>query len=98
MRRARSVIAIEPVEDLQNVARDRCDAERLHNVRVVGSRAFDLSSDVPPGSVDSAFIIQSLHHFHRRPDVFAELVRSASGDLLDEPVVTDEEQAIVQSA
>jgi ubiquinone/menaquinone biosynthesis C-methylase UbiE len=74
-RRARSVIAIEPVEDLQKVVRDRCEAERLHNVRVISSRAFDLGSDVPSGSVDSAFIIQSLHHFHRRPDVFAELGR-----------------------
>jgi SAM-dependent methyltransferase len=74
-RRARSVIAIEPVEDLQKVVRDRCDAERLNNVRVIGSRAFDLSSDVQSGSVDSAFIVQSLHHFHRRPDVFAELGR-----------------------
>lgn len=74
-RRARSVIAIEPVEDLQKVAPDRCDTERLNNVRVIGSRAFDLSSDVHSGSVDSAFIIQSLDHFHRRPDVFAELGR-----------------------
>jgi SAM-dependent methyltransferase len=74
-RRARSVIAIEPVADLQQVARERCAAARLDNVDVVGSTAFDLGAHVPTGSIDSAFIIQSLHHFHRRPEVFAELGR-----------------------
>ena len=72
-RRARSVIAIEPVADLQKVIRDRCAAEQIHNVDVVGTRAFDLDRTVEPGSIDSAFIIQSLHHFHRRPEVFAGL-------------------------
>ena len=74
-RRARSVIAIEPVADLQKVARERCAAARLDNVEVVGGTAFDLGAHVPSGSIDSAFIIQSLHHFHRRPEVFAELGR-----------------------
>ena len=74
-RRARSVIAIEPVADLQKVARERCAAARLDNVEVVGGTAFDLGARVPSGSIDSAFIIQSLHHFHRRPEVFAELGR-----------------------
>jgi len=74
-RRARSVIAIEPVADLQKTVRDRCAAERLSNVEVVGTSAFDLGRSVPPSSIDSTFIIQSLHHFHRRPEVFAELGR-----------------------
>ena len=74
-RRARSVIAIEPVADLQKVARERCAAARLDNVEVVGGTAFDLGARVPSASIDSAFIIQSLHHFHRRPEVFAELGR-----------------------
>jgi SAM-dependent methyltransferase len=74
-RRARSVIAIEPVADLQKVVRERCAAERLGNVEVIGASAFDLGRAVPSGSIDSAFIIQSLHHFHRRPEVFAELGR-----------------------
>jgi len=74
-RRARSVIAIEPVTDLQKVARERCAAARLDNVEIVGATAFDLGAHVPGGSIDSAFIIQSLHHFHRRPEVFAELGR-----------------------
>jgi SAM-dependent methyltransferase len=73
--RARSVIAIEPVADLQKVARERCAAARLENVEIVGATAFDLGAHVPAGSIDSAFIIQSLHHFHRRPEVFAELGR-----------------------
>src|SRR5439155_25999293 len=70
-----SVIAIEPVADLQKVARERCAAARLDNVEVVGATAFDLGAHVPAGSIDSAFLIQSLHHFHRRPEVFAELGR-----------------------
>jgi len=74
-RRARSVIAIEPVADLQKVARERCAAARLDNVEITGGTAFDLGARVPSGSIDSAFIIQSLHHFHRRPEVFAELGR-----------------------
>ena len=74
-RRARSVIAIEPVADLQKVARERCVAARLDTVEVVGATAFDLGAHVPAGSIDSAFLIQSLHHFHRRPEVFAELGR-----------------------
>jgi ubiquinone/menaquinone biosynthesis C-methylase UbiE len=73
-RRARSVIAVEPVEDLQKVVRERCAAERLDNVTLIDASAFDLGA-VPPISIDSAFIIQSLHHFHRRPEVFAELGR-----------------------
>ncbi len=79
-RRARSVIAVEPVADLRRVVRERCAAERLDNVEVIGATAFDLGGEVPAGSIDSAFIIQSLHHFHRRPEVFAELGRATLGD------------------
>ena len=75
-RRARTVIAAEPVADLRRVVRERCAAERLDNVQVIGATAFDLGGEVPAGSIDSAFIIQSLHHFHRRPEVFAELGRA----------------------
>ena len=75
-RRARTVIAAEPVADLRRVVRERCAAERLDNVEVIGATAFDLGGEVPAGSIDSAFIIQSLHHFHRRPEVFAELGRA----------------------
>jgi SAM-dependent methyltransferase len=74
-RRARSLIAIEPVVDLQKVARERCAAAGLDNVEIIGATAFALGPHVPAGSIDSAFIIQSLHHFHRRPEVFAELGR-----------------------
>ncbi|PYN81569.1 MAG: hypothetical protein DMD96_09950 [Candidatus Rokuibacteriota bacterium] len=74
-RRARSVVAVEPVVDMQNVIRARCNAEGLDNVEVVGATAFDLNRHVPAASIDSAFVIQSLHHFHRRPEVFVELGR-----------------------
>jgi ubiquinone/menaquinone biosynthesis C-methylase UbiE len=74
-RSARSVLAIEPVADLRNVIRQRCASKGIDNVEVIGASAFDLGRDVPSGSIDSAFIIQSLHHFHRRPEVFAELGR-----------------------
>ena len=75
-RRARSVLAVEPVPDMQRVLRARCRAEHLGNVEVLGVSAFDLPERVPPASVDSAVIIQSLHHVHRRPEVF-EILRRA---------------------
>jgi len=53
-RRARTVIAAELVADLRRVVRERCAAERLDNVEVIGATAFDLGGDVPAGSIDSA--------------------------------------------
>jgi ubiquinone/menaquinone biosynthesis C-methylase UbiE len=75
-RRARSVLAVEPVPDMQRVLRARCRAESLGNVEVLGVSAFDLAQRVPPASVDSAVVIQSLHHVHRRPEVFEILGRA----------------------
>ncbi len=75
-RRADAVVAVEPVPDMQRVLRERCQAEGLRNVEVVGASALDLSGCVPDGSMDSALVIQSLHHFHRRPEVFAALGRA----------------------
>jgi SAM-dependent methyltransferase len=75
-RRAKSVAAVEPVPDMQRVLSERCRAEGLDNVRVVSASAFDLASHVPAGSMDSALVIQSLHHFHRRDEVFAALGRA----------------------
>ena len=75
-RRARHVTAIEPVADIRRVLVDRCRAEGLTNVDAIGVAASNLSSAVPDGSVDSALVIQSLHHFHRRPEVFAALGRA----------------------
>ena len=74
-RRARSLVAVEPVSDMQCVLRARCQAEGLHNVHVVGGSALDLGAHVPDGSIDSAVVIQSLHHFHRREEVFEGLGR-----------------------
>lgn len=74
-RRARSVLAVEPVPGMQEVLRARCQAEGLTNVEVIGGSAFDLGAHVPDGFVDSALVIQSLHHFHRRGEVFGELAR-----------------------
>lgn len=72
-RRARSVIAAEPVADMRTALRARCAAEGVNNVEVVGPSVFDLRKHVPDGSIDSALVLQSLHHFHRREEVFAAL-------------------------
>lgn len=74
-RRAERVVAVEPVPDMQRVLRGRCEAEGLSNVEVLGAPAADLSAHVPEGSIDSALVIQSLHHLHRRPEVFEALGR-----------------------
>src|SRR5438093_11185637 len=72
-RRAQSVIAVEPVPDMQPTLRARCTAEGVNNVEILGTSVFDLRAHVPDRSIDSALILQSLHHFHRRPEVFAAL-------------------------
>jgi ubiquinone/menaquinone biosynthesis C-methylase UbiE len=72
---AEQVFAVEPVPDMQRVLTERCGQARLDNVRVVGATAFDLPDHVGEASVDSAFILQSLHHFHRRDEVFRALGR-----------------------
>jgi SAM-dependent methyltransferase len=54
----------------------RCRAAGLGNVRPVAATAFDLAAHVPEASIDSALVLQSLHHFHRRPEVFAALGRA----------------------
>jgi len=74
-RRAESVVAVEPVKDLQEVLRRRCATERIDNIDVVGESAADALAGMPISSFDSAFVIQSLHHFHRRPEVLAALGR-----------------------
>ncbi len=74
-RRAESVFALEPVPDLRKILEARCEAEGLTNVKVAGIPADGLSECVPPESIDSAIIIQSLHHLHRRPGLFEALGR-----------------------
>jgi ubiquinone/menaquinone biosynthesis C-methylase UbiE len=74
-RRAQSVVAVEPVPDMRDVLRRRCADAGLDNVRVLDVSAATLSDRLPAGAVDSAVIIQSLHHFHRRADVFEALGR-----------------------
>jgi ubiquinone/menaquinone biosynthesis C-methylase UbiE len=69
------VLAVEPVPDMQAVLTARCRRAGLDHVRVVGATAFDLPAHVGEASVDSAFILQSLHHFHRREEVFRALGR-----------------------
>ncbi len=75
-RRATSVVAVEPVPDLGRVLRERCAKEGLGNVEIVAATALELDRHVPAGSIDIAFVIQSLHHFTRRPEVFAALGRA----------------------
>jgi ubiquinone/menaquinone biosynthesis C-methylase UbiE len=73
--RAESVVAVEPVADMRAVIDKRCRALDVPNVTVVDGTAFDLVGRVPDASIDTAFVLQSLHHFHRRPEVFATLGR-----------------------
>lgn len=72
---ATSVLALEPVPDMQRVLRARCDADGLLNVEVIGLPVLELGDRLPPGSVDSVLIVQSFHHFHRRPEVIQTLAR-----------------------
>lgn len=74
-RRAHSVVAVEPVADMRAVIDARCREAGLRNVTTLAGTAFDLAGHVPDASIDSALILQSLHHFHRRPEVFAALGR-----------------------
>lgn len=72
---AKSVVAIEPVPDIRVVLAERCRREGLEHVQVLGATAHDLPAHVGEASIDSAFVIQSLHHFHRRDEVFRALGR-----------------------
>lgn len=72
-RRASTVVAVEPVPDMQRAIRTRCEREGLGNVEIAGVPAVDLAARLPAGSVDSVVVIQSLHHLHRRPEVFRAL-------------------------
>lgn len=74
-RHARSVLAVEPVADMQAVLRARCRAEGVDNVEVLGVTAASLPATVPEASVDTALVIQSLHHLHDRERVFEALGR-----------------------
>ena len=74
-RGARSVIALEPVADMQVVLKARCREVGVDNVEVLGVPAAELAAVVPAASVDTAFIIQSLHHLHDRERVFEALGR-----------------------
>jgi ubiquinone/menaquinone biosynthesis C-methylase UbiE len=87
-RHARSVLALEPVADMQAVLKARCQTEGVDNVQVLGIPAAELAAVVPAGSVDTAFIIQSLHHLHDREKVFRALghvVRPGGRLLMVEP-------------
>lgn len=74
-RHSRSVVAVELVPDMQQMIRDRCRREGLDNVEVVGASLFDPSVHGALGVFDTAFVIQTLHHLHRRPEVFRLLHR-----------------------
>jgi ubiquinone/menaquinone biosynthesis C-methylase UbiE len=74
-RHAERVIALEPVADMQEVLKARCRADGVDNVEVLGVPAAELPAVLPAASVDTAFIIQSLHHLHDRDQVFEALGR-----------------------
>lgn len=69
------VFAVEPVPDMQRVLREGCAAHGIRNVEILAMTATDCANRLPPGSVDSALVIQSLHHMHRRAEVFQALGR-----------------------
>lgn len=73
--KATSVLAIELVADMQRVLRDRCDAEGLRNVEVIGTSVLDLGQHVAASSLDSVLILHSLHHLSRRAEVLREVAR-----------------------
>jgi ubiquinone/menaquinone biosynthesis C-methylase UbiE len=74
-RHATSLLAVEPVPDMQAVLAERCRGAGLDHVRIVGATAAELLAHLGAASVDSAFVLQSLHHFHRRAEVFRALGR-----------------------
>ena len=74
-RRAESVVAVEPVADMRAVIAKRCRDAGVRNVTLLAGTALDLNDRVPDASIDTALVLQSLHHFHRRPEVFAALGR-----------------------
>jgi ubiquinone/menaquinone biosynthesis C-methylase UbiE len=87
-RHACSLVAIEPVPDIRAVLEDRRRREGLDHVRVLGATALDLPTHLGEASIDSAFLIQSLHHFHRRDEVFhalGKVVRPGGRLFLVEP-------------
>jgi ubiquinone/menaquinone biosynthesis C-methylase UbiE len=73
--RAETVVAVEPVPDMQRVLREGCEARGISNVEILGASAAELADRLPPHSVDSALVIQSLHHMHGRSEVFEALGR-----------------------
>lgn len=75
-RRAQRVVAIEGVPDMERTLRVRVASAGLDNVGTVGASVFDLDRYVPAGSMDAALVIQSLHHFHRRPEVLRAVGRA----------------------
>jgi ubiquinone/menaquinone biosynthesis C-methylase UbiE len=87
-RRADAVTAVEPVPDMQRVLRQGCEAHGIGNVEILEASAAELPDRLPPHSVDSALVIQSLHHMHRRREVFealAKVVRPGGRLLMLEP-------------
>ncbi len=76
-RRARSVVAVEPVDNMRAVLVGRCAEPGVANIRPLGVGVHDLSAHVAEASIDSAFVRQSLHHVHRRVEPHYNLRRAA---------------------
>ena len=87
-RRADAVTAVEPVPDMRRVLRQGCETHGITNIEILAVSATELPDRLPPHSVDSALVIQSLHHMHRRPEVFealGQVVRPGGRLLMVEP-------------
>jgi SAM-dependent methyltransferase len=69
------VVAVEPVPDIRLVLAERCQREGLEHVQVLAPPR-STAAHVGEASIDSAFVIQSSHHFHRRDEVFRALGRA----------------------
>lgn len=67
---AKRVIAVEPVSDFRNVIEMRCKNNEISNVSVLCASVFNLLEYVPEYSIDTLFVIQTMHHFHNREVVF----------------------------
>ena len=75
--------AIRSVIGAQRAALKKDDSARafafatdgLRNVEILGAPATELARHVPAASIDTALVVQSLHHLHRRPEVFEALAR-----------------------
>ncbi len=72
-KRSEKVIAIEPVLDFRDIILNRLKKENISNVDLKTISVFDIDKFVKKDSVDTIFLIRTLHHLHRRTKIFKML-------------------------